>query len=116
MLQIGSYLATILFAFALVKFETKQHTKQIEDIKEQINTGFKRLDVALNRLTILESDTKSHLDLQEAEQKFVSKDELKLHLKIIENTTEYTKKEVDKMEGKLDDILNLLSSRGSENK
>jgi hypothetical protein len=44
-----------------------------------------------------------------AEEKFVSKQELELHLKNIEITIIHTNKLVDKMSGKLEDVLSALS-------
>ena len=144
--QVIGGVVTIIFAAALVRFESKQNAKDIETLKEKdieqdksindikskndlltqesgdnkneiekmqdsINTGFKRLDTALNRITVLETGSKSHLDIREAEKKFVSKEELKLMMKNIELTADYTKQEIVKIEGKLDDILGILSLR-----
>jgi hypothetical protein len=44
-----------------------------------------------------------------AEAKFVSKRELELHLKNIELMTKNTSQKVDKMEGKLEDLIEVLT-------
>jgi len=120
---------TLIAMFVLMRAKTAQHSEQIAEIRKwqkehsdgnenRINGGFKRLDNTVDRVTVLEQNSKQHLDLKEAEEKFVSKEELRLQLETIAVSTAYTRKEVDKIEGKLDtnqgmlhDILGILNDR-----
>ena len=78
------------------------HNALHKDILERINAGFKKTDEMQNKITILERDTATHLTMPKAEEKFVSKMELELHLKNIEIITQHTAKSVDLIMGKLD--------------
>ena len=75
-----------------------------------IDPPFKRLDTTADRVTVLERDTSTHLTMPIAEDKFVSKGELELHLKNIELKADHTNKVVDSMSGKLDELTILLST------
>lgn len=91
--------------------EIKKHNTEIKDeIHRQINAGFKRLDNATERITILEQNTKEHLGLREAEDKFVSHKELQLHIANIENTLKHMEKESMSQSKKLDYLTELLST------
>lgn len=91
--------------------EIKKHNSDTKDeIHRQINAGFKRLDHATERITILEQNTKEHLGLREAEDKFVSHKELQLHIANIENTLKHMEKESMSQSKKLDYLTELLST------
>lgn len=97
---------------ATMEERIKAHEKESNDTKDKIDrkldAGFKRLDLVQERIVVLERDTATHLDMPKAEEKFVSKVELELHLKNIELTTTNTNKSVASMEGKLNDLVELL--------
>ena len=80
------------------------------DMSRKQDAQFKRIDSTINRVTIVEQKISKFLDLEEAEKKFVSKRELELHLKNIELTTKNTSHQVDKIEGKLEELVALLSN------
>jgi|FLOH01.1.fsa_nt_gi hypothetical protein len=92
--------------------EKEEITREVihKDFLEKLNTGFKRLDTTADRVTVLERDTSTHLTMPIAEDKFVSKGELELHLKNIELKADHTNKVVDSMSGKLDELTILLST------
>ena len=89
----------------------KQHDDSYHgDMSRKQDAQFKRIDTTINRVTIVEQKISKFLDLEEAEKKFVSKRELELHLKNIELTTKNTSHQVDKIEGKLEELVALLSN------
>lgn len=95
------------------KYHSREHdTHEMihKDFAERLNKCFKELDYAKERVTVLERDTSFHLTMPKAEEKFVSKGELELHLRNIELKTDHTSKMVDSMVGKLDDLNRLLST------
>jgi hypothetical protein len=79
-------------------------------VDRKIDAGFKRLDVISDRVTILERDTSTHLDMPRAEERFVSHKELQLHIQNIDNTIKHMDKNVEHMSGKLDELTKLLST------
>jgi hypothetical protein len=85
--------------------ETLHHADIHKDFIERHNATFNKIDALSEKITILERDTSTHLTMPKAEQKFVSKGELELHLKNIELTMTHTSKNVDLMMGKLDILL-----------
>lgn len=85
--------------------ETHHHSDIHKDFIERFNTGFKRLDAVAEKVTILERDTSTHLTMPRAEEKFVSKGELELHLKNIDLTTVHMSKNIDLLMGKLDILI-----------
>jgi len=84
------------------------------DISRKHDAQFKRIDALSNRCTILEQNSTHHLDLNTAEEKFVSKKELDLRLRNIEIEARHTSKTVDKIEGKLEQVLYALSGAADE--
>lgn len=89
--------------------EMEKHSSDMKDeILRHINAGFKRLDHATERITILEQNTKEYLGLREAEDKFVSHKELQLHIANIENTLKQMEKESMSQSKKLDYLTELL--------
>lgn len=111
-LQIGTYYV-LRYRVTLLEKNFSTHiedsTIQHKEETRRLEASFKRIDTLSDRITILERDTKSHLDLPTAEVKFVSKAELELHLKNIETITTNTNKLVDSMMGKMDMLTSLLS-------
>ena len=86
------------------------------DISKKHDAQFKRIDSLSNRCTILEQNSTHHLDLNTAEEKFVSKKELDLRLRNIEIEARHTSKTVDKIEGKLEQVLFALSGGQDDKK
>ena len=102
--------------------ENEAHNSHYSNFNERMNAGFKRVDDLDKRITILERDTATHLTMPKAEEKFVSKAELDLHLKNIELSTKHTEHLVNGMSGKLDSLnkmitnsLSLPASKGVHN-
>jgi hypothetical protein len=93
--------------------DTNKHLEEDKmyhkDIDKKIDAQFKRVDEVLNRCTILEQNSIHNLKLTVAEEKFVSKDELKLTLEAMKIDFRHTAKTVDKIEGKLEELLSVLS-------
>lgn len=90
--------------------DTRTQVEAHASVDRKIEAGFKRLDVVSDRVTILERDTSTHLDISKAEERFVSHKELKLHVQNIENNIKHMDKNVEHMSGKLDELTRLLST------
>lgn len=121
MINVIGAVATIIAGYAVLrktvagheeKFKEmrKEHAENIDYMDKRINAGFKRLDETINRTTILEQSTKEHLGLREAEERFVSHKELRLHIANIENTLKHMEKESVSQSKKLDYLTELLST------
>jgi len=81
-----------------------------KELDRKLNAQFKKTDANVERIVVLEQNTATHLDMGKAEAKFVSKLELELHLKNLELVAKNTNQKVEKMEGKLDDFLDTIST------
>ena len=90
--------------------DAKTQVEAHASVARMIEAGFKRLDVVYDRVTILERDTSTHLDMSKAEERFVSHKELQLHIQNIENNINHMDKNVEHMSGKLDELMRLLST------
>jgi len=94
--------------------EQNHHLLKHTECNTKINSGFKRLDDIGEKVTILERDTVNLLTMAKAEEKFVSKMELQLHLKNIELSTAHTDRTVGNMSKTMDIILGKLESISSQ--
>lgn len=88
------------------------------DLERRISAQFKRIDVVSTELATLKGQLDRAISLEQAEEKFVSKTEMLLHLKNLELAAANTNSKIDrventveKFEGKLEDILGILSER-----
>ena len=90
--------------------DTRTQVEAHASVARKIDAGFKRLDIVSDRVTILERDTSTHLDMPKAEERFVSHKELQLHIQNIENNIKHMNKSVEHMSGKLDELTRLLST------
>ena len=79
-----------------------------KEFNRKIDGGFKKLDTVIERVTILERDTSTHLTLPRAEERFVTKVELELHLRNIETSLKHMDKSSEKMAGKLEELVDLV--------
>ena len=87
-----------------------ESSSNAKDLDRKLNAQFKKTDANVERIVVLEQNTVTHLDMEKAEAKFVSKLELELHLKNLELVAKNTNQKVEKMEGKLDDFLDTIST------
>lgn len=112
----------LIGTYAVLRSTVAEHTRNIDSIEKKIDAGVKRLDDVQDKVIVLERDTSRHIDLPTAEDRFVSKHELQLHLQNIELITKHTDKQVETLTGKLDDLTTLLRNNivatlsGKENK
>lgn len=90
--------------------EVTHHEVIHKDFVNKFDAGFKRLDTVIERLIVLEQDTKDHLNLKEADERFVSHRELKLHLTNIDNSMQHISKNSDAMTKKLEELTHILSN------
>jgi hypothetical protein len=122
MVSLGIATVGVVSTFAVIKSKVTRleidllsHESHDERIHEREQNSFSQLcdkvDTSLERLTVLERDTATHLTMPKAEEKFVSKRELELHLKNIELETKHitttvksTNDMVASIMGKLEDI------------
>jgi len=93
-----------------LKAYSDTHSLSNQEIERKIDAGFRKQDNISERVTILERDTATHLDMTKAEDKFVSHKELALHMQNIENTLKHTEKSIVHMSSKLDELTNILST------
>ncbi|MFK5937737.1 MAG: hypothetical protein QM497_04980, partial [Sulfurimonas sp.] len=121
MVSVGIGVATLIFGYGVfrnkitnIEESFRKHEKDDviyhTDQNRTQSAQFKRLDTISERCVALEALSSNHLDMQEAEQKFVSKDELQLHLKNIELVTNHTNKAVEQIMGKQDELMKALSA------
>lgn len=100
MVSLGIAAAGAISTFAVMRArvtrlesDLESHENSDNKLHEKEQKTFEQLadkfDVALERLTVLERDTATHLTMPKAEEKFVSKRELDLHLKNIELQTQH---------------------------
>jgi len=87
-----------------------ESSSNAKDLDRKLNAQFKKTDANVERIVVLEQNTATHLDMGKAEAKFVSKLELELHLRNLELVAKNTNQKVEKMEGKLDDFLDTIST------
>jgi len=96
-----------------IKKDSKEHdkldSKHHDEINIRISDAFKKIDMVSTDVTILQRDTVNHLDMNKAEEKFVSKEELSLHLKNIDSELNHINRNSEMMVGKLDDLTKALS-------
>jgi len=121
MVNVAIAIAGIIGTYAVLKtrverleVDLKGHIEAFGINKKEIYRRFdeqcKRVDSCTQRVTILERDTSTHLDMTKAEEKFVSKKELELHLRNIELMATNTNQKVEKIEGKLGDLVEILTN------
>jgi len=78
------------------------------DLDRKMNAQFKRIDECNEVCLSLEAKIGNCLDLPKAELRFVSKEELALHIKNIDLELAHINKNSDIMMGKLDDLTSAL--------
>lgn len=126
MIQIVVLLVSMVTGWAYVRFTIAQHTKEIEEnkvksehshteIHKRIDASFKRIDGDSDRLLLLESNQNGLLSMATARSEFVSKLELELQMKLVNQTMSSIQKEVDRDGKKLDKIIDILEKSGTMN-
>jgi len=114
-------IVTIVFGYGVFKnrlenIEDKFSLHSVDDatyhsdIDRKHSAQFRRIDELSERCVRLESSVINHLTITKAEEKFVSKDELALHIKNIDKDISHLTKNSDVMIGKIDEFKNVLSS------
>jgi len=93
-----------------MKKHITENSSNAKDLDRKLNAQFKKTDANGERIVVLEQNTATYLDMTKAEAKFVSKLELELHLRNLELVAKNTNQKVEKMEGKLDDFLETIST------
>lgn len=82
-----------------------------DDCDKRINACFRKVDEIDNAVTNLDKAIEKRATIKEVRDEFITRQELELRLKVIEQTTEATNKEVLKMEKQLESILHILQER-----
>lgn len=131
MINVGIALGGIIFGYGLFKGKMQaiddraiDHDKNDKinhlDLEKRISAQFKRIDTISLDNASMKSQLKEALTLKQAEEKFISKNELLLHMRNLELKAENTDNKIDrvevaveKFEGKLEDIIGILSKRTS---
>ena len=122
MINLAIALGGIVFGYGLFKGKMQamddraiEHAKNDktnhEDLERRISAQFKRIDAVSQDIANINGRMEKAISLEQAEAKFVSKTEMLLHMKNLELTAANTNAKVDKLEGKLEDILDILSDR-----
>lgn len=127
MINVATLFAALVASYAVIKYKVDASSKETDSIREdmkeydtnnikkydrldtKIDAYFKRLDEVSNQVIVLERDTAYHLDMKQAEVKFVTKEQLSLHMKNIDSELAHLNKNGDLMVGKLDDLTKALS-------
>lgn len=120
LLQAGILVAGIVGAGFTVRYQVsgmvKAYDLHVEDNHDKFNSGFKRLDIVVDRVTVIEQNLLNYLDLKQMEERFVTKKELELHMKNIElsqsqqaKDTSRVRDHISKMDDKLDTIIQAIS-------
>lgn len=121
MVQVVVGIATLVAGYAVMKHTVAAHDKKLEKIEQtqsndrkeferSLANGVKRFEEISEKVTVLQQTTKEHLGLREAEDRFVSKEMLQLHINNIENTLKHMEKESMAQSKKLDYLTELLST------
>jgi hypothetical protein len=86
-----------------------------KDADKKLDAQFRRIDALSDKITVLEQERKTFLNIKNAEEQFVQNKELDLHLKTLELKMQFTKetmetiqRSVEKTEGKLEELVSLL--------
>ena len=122
MINLGIAAGGIVFGYGLFKGKMQsaedrasEHERASRenqaDTERRMSAQFKRIDILALESANIKAKMNELLTLQQAEAKFVSKTELMLHMKNLELVAENTNGRVEKIEGKLEDILEILSNR-----
>ena len=123
MVNIGIVVATGIGTYAVLKSRVERLEKDLthhnkddgilhSELERKLTAQFKRVDECSERITILERDTQTHLTMPRAEEKFVSKIELELHLKNIELQQNNINEKLRKVEGNIEELLNIFRNKG----
>lgn len=121
MVSVGMGILTLVFGYGMFKnkvqnLEDSTNSRNNEDktyhkdMDRKLDTQFKRIDNLSERCTMIEADRKNLLGIERAEEKFVSKDELTLHLRNIESEIGHMNKSTDAIVGKLEDLTKAFST------
>lgn len=125
MIQIFGAVATLISAWAIMRHTVNVHDKKIEKIEItqnldrekfqlSLSSGVKRFEELGEKITVLQQTTNSHLDLKQAEDRFVSHKEMSLHIANIENSIKHIEKQMEtankETAKKLDYLTELLST------
>lgn len=90
--------------------ESTHHDVIHKEFTTKFDAGFKRLDTIIERVIVIEQDTKEYLNIREADERFVSHRELQLHLTNIDNSMQHISKNSDAMTKKLEELAHILSN------
>ena len=93
---------------ALHNKETTHHDLIHKEMLSKMEATFKKYDTLSEKIIILQRDTSTHLDMQKAEERFVSKLELALSLENITITTNHTDKAVESLDAKMEHLTNAV--------
>ena len=124
MVNIGIVVVTGIGTYAVLKSRVERLEKDLahhnkddgifhSELERKLTAQFKRVDECSKRITILERDTQTHLTMPKAEEKFVSKIELELHLKNIELQQNNINDKLGKVEGNLEELLNIFRDKNN---
>jgi len=122
MVNIGIVVVTGIGTYAVLKSRVERLEKDLahhnkddgifhSELERKMTAQFRRIDECLKRITILERDTQTHLTMPKAEEKFVPKIELELHLKNIELQQNNTNEKLEKVDGNLEELLTILRNK-----
>lgn len=125
MINVAIALGGLIFGYGLFKGQTqamnarnneheKNNSAAHEDLEKKMSAQFKRIDKVAQDISNINGRMEKAISLEQAEAKFVSKTELLLHMKNLELTATNTNEKVNKLEVKLEDILEILSKRRSD--
>ena len=121
MVSAGMGVVTLVFGYGMFKNKVqtleewaKKHeeldTLFHSDLERKMSAQFRRIDDNTNDITEIKAKNINNLNIERAEEKFVSKDELSLHLRNIETQISHMNKSSETIVGKLEDLTKAFSS------
>ena len=121
MMSAGVGLTTLVFGYGVFRSKmqsleewAKKHESLDStfhsDLERKMSAQFRRIDENTNDIIELKANSANHLGIERAEEKFVSKDELSLHLRNIETQISHMNKSTDVIVGKLEDLTKAFST------
>jgi len=116
MITVVAIFTGVVGTYAVLRNRVARIEEENKSSSVKVEACFKRIDVNSENIIRLQKDTANHLDLVKAEETFVSKKELELHIKILElgmanisTKVSETNDKVDSIEGKLGSLVELLT-------
>ena len=106
-LQLCTLLFTAITGWAYVKFTVNQHSKEIQEMRNdhrsmsndftsRLNAAFRRIDQSSDRILTLETNSYRYITREDAKDELVSTKEMDLQLKILKKSMDHLECDIEK--------------------